>query len=302
MLWSISSTPASCSSRTERTTSANSGTSASGSPAAGSSISTKRRLGREHARDAEAALVAVGERGGRRLAERLQAEQLEQLAPTRRRASRGPAPAPSAATSTFSRTERPPNERLCWKVRARPARARRCGLQPVISRPPSSTDPDVRPVEAAEDVHERRLAGAVRPDQPDDLVPAHLERHLLQRLHALEGPRHGGGPEGVSGPPLGSCGGRRLGTPLALDLRDDLGRHRADELGLVVLDLDHAVAAAEDRVQLRREADLAAEHVGTFLNFSSWAASTEPFSRAVRALDRDRRAPSIVRRRRGSRR
>ena len=42
MLWSISSTPAPCSSRTDRTTAAKSGTSASGSPAAGSSISTKR--------------------------------------------------------------------------------------------------------------------------------------------------------------------------------------------------------------------------------------------------------------------
>ncbi len=42
MLWSISSTPAPWSSRTERTIAANSGISASGSPAAGSSSSTKR--------------------------------------------------------------------------------------------------------------------------------------------------------------------------------------------------------------------------------------------------------------------
>ena len=42
MLWSISSTPAPCSSRTERTTAANAGTSASGRPAAGSSSSTNR--------------------------------------------------------------------------------------------------------------------------------------------------------------------------------------------------------------------------------------------------------------------
>src|SRR6185503_489234 len=45
MLWSIRSTPAPWSSRTLRTTAANSGTSASGSPAAGSSISTNRGSG-----------------------------------------------------------------------------------------------------------------------------------------------------------------------------------------------------------------------------------------------------------------
>src|SRR5207244_13505340 len=59
----------------------------------------------------------------------------------------------------------------------------------------------VRPVEAAEHVHERRLAGAVRADQADDLAAAKLQRDLAQRLDALERPRDGGGPEGVSGPP-----------------------------------------------------------------------------------------------------
>src|SRR5438270_98898 len=86
MLWSISRTPARWSSRTERTTSANSGTSASGSPAAGSSISTK--------------------------------------------------------------------------------------------------------------------AGSVRPGEADDRVPVQLERHILERPHALVGPRDGGGPKRLSGPPL----------------------------------------------------------------------------------------------------
>ena len=50
------------------------------------------------------------------------------------RASRGAAPTPSAATSTFSRTERSRNDFECWNVRASPARPRRCGLQLVISR------------------------------------------------------------------------------------------------------------------------------------------------------------------------
>src|SRR5215204_4376031 len=58
-----------------------------------------------------------------------------------------------------------------------------------------------RPVEPAQDVDEGRLAGAVRADQPDDLAAAELERHFSERMHALERPRHGGGPERLSGPP-----------------------------------------------------------------------------------------------------
>ena len=34
-----------------------------------------------------------------------------------------------------------------------------------------------RPVEAAEHVHERRLAGAVRPDETDDLTTMQVEGH-----------------------------------------------------------------------------------------------------------------------------
>ena len=57
------------------------------------------------------------------------------------------------------------------------------------------------PVKAAEDIHERRLAGAVRPDQPEDLAAPQLERDVTEGVHALEGPRHGGGPERRSRPP-----------------------------------------------------------------------------------------------------
>ena len=79
-------------------------------------------LGRERPGDAEAALVAVRERAGRRV--RVGRSSSDSSSPSaRRRASRGPAPTPSAATSTFSRTESPRNERLCWKVRASPSPA-----------------------------------------------------------------------------------------------------------------------------------------------------------------------------------
>ena len=47
-------------------------------------------------------------------------------------------------------------------------------------------DPDVtlgRPVEAGEDVHQRRLAGAGRPHHGGELAARHLDRDTLQRMH-----------------------------------------------------------------------------------------------------------------------
>ena len=202
MLWSIRSTPASWSSRTERTTAANSGTSASGSPAAGSSISTnvgsvasaRATPSRRSSPCASAPAGSVGLSASRPITSRRSA--------ARRRASRGEAPTPSAATSTFSRTESDRNARLCWNVRASPWRPRRLALQRVMSRPSSSTVPSVGEVEAAEQVDEGRLAGAVRPDQPDDLVAVQLERDALHGLHPVERAGQAGGPERSSGPPI----------------------------------------------------------------------------------------------------
>src|SRR5207237_6547974 len=56
----------------------------------------------------------------------------------------------------------------------------------------------VREVEAAEHVDERRLAGAVRPDQADDLVPVQLNRHIAERPDALERARDPGRPQGLA--------------------------------------------------------------------------------------------------------
>jgi hypothetical protein len=52
-----------------------------------------------------------------------------------------------------------------------------------------------RPVEAGDDVDERRLAGAVRADQADNLVTLQLKVHAVQRAHALEGAGNCGRPE-----------------------------------------------------------------------------------------------------------
>ena len=45
--------------------------------------------------------------------------------------------------------------------------------------------PGAREVEAGHDVDERRLAGAVRADQSDDLAPAQLERDLTESPDAF---------------------------------------------------------------------------------------------------------------------
>ncbi len=42
----------------------------------------------------------------------------------------------------------------------------------------------VRPMDAAEDLHQRRLARAVLADQPDDLAGSHVEVHSIERDHA----------------------------------------------------------------------------------------------------------------------
>src|SRR5438067_225037 len=60
----------------------------------------------------------------------------------------------------------------------------------------------VRPVEPRDQVEDRRLAGAVRPDQPDDLALTDVERDVVDGNDPAEAPRqlldrkqgHGGGP------------------------------------------------------------------------------------------------------------
>ena len=191
-------------------------------------MSTNRRLRRQRTGDAEPPLVAVRERRPpAQLAYDVELELLEQRfgAPPsrarsqRRRRARRPrrSPAPRARETT----------RLCWKVRARPCRPRRCGRQRVTSRPSSSTAPVVGEVEAGDDVDERRLAGSVRADEPDHLVPMELERHVPKGLHPLEGTRDRGGPERCSGPPADVLS-LRVGQPS--DLRNDLRLHRPDDL------------------------------------------------------------------------
>ena len=50
--------------------------------------------------------------------------------------------------------------------------------------------PAVRPVQTGNQVEQRRLAGAVRADQPDDLTLTDVERDVVDRDDAPEPPRH----------------------------------------------------------------------------------------------------------------
>src|SRR5947208_1027295 len=210
-------------------------------------------------RHAEPALVTLGEGVCAHVGQSRQCQPLEQLLGPPPSFAAPRADAEGGDLDVLAHGERP--ERAAVLERAR---------QPGSGAPVGAPAGDLataqldgargRQVEAGEEVDERRLAGAVRADEADHLVAVQLERDFLQRPDALEGTRNGGGPKGLFGPPLELAG--RRGTP-QLQLRDDLGPHQALQAGLVVVDLDHAVVAPEDGVQLRGEADPAAEDGNT---------------------------------------
>src|SRR6185436_4791975 len=79
-----------------------------------------------------------------------------------------------------------------------------------------------------------------------------------------------------------------------LELRDDLRPHQALELRLVVVDLDYAIVAAVDRVELGREADPAAEHRDA-LELDELRSKRGSLRRAVSPLDRQDDAVDRVR-------
>ena len=56
-----------------------------------------------------------------------------------------------------------------------------CGLMPVMSRPSYVTSPRLRLEQAGDRAQRRRLAGAVRADERDDLALVHVEVDAVQR-------------------------------------------------------------------------------------------------------------------------
>ncbi len=89
-----------------------------------------------------------------------------------------PPRAASAASRAFSKTVSRGNTLEIWNVRPSPAAARRYGASSVTSRPSSVDRPRGRPVQARQEVEQRRLAGAVRPDDAEKLALGHLERDI----------------------------------------------------------------------------------------------------------------------------
>ena len=121
MLWSISSTPAPCSSRTERTTAAKSGH--LGLRQAGRRLVEEHepRLGRERARDAEPPLVAVRERRRRCVGVAVEPEPLEQRVRAPRRHARADADAERRDLDVLAHRERRESARCagtCGRARA----------------------------------------------------------------------------------------------------------------------------------------------------------------------------------------
>ena len=171
MLWSIRSTPAPCSALTERTTRRELRDLGLGKTRGGLVHQHERRLGGERPRDAEPPLVAVRERRRRHLGVAIEPE----LGHQRVRA-------PGGLARSGADTERRDLDVLAHReVAERPAvleRAREAVAAAAMRRPacdvalPERDRALVGTIEAAEHVDERRLAGAVRPDQPDDLAAA----------------------------------------------------------------------------------------------------------------------------------
>ncbi len=94
-----------------------------------------------------------------------------------------------APTRMLSRTDSLLKAATFWKVRPMPMPAIRCGG---LAEDVAAVELDgagARRVEAAEAVEQRRLAGAVRTDQPEDLALADLEADAVERHDAAEANR-----------------------------------------------------------------------------------------------------------------
>jgi len=91
---------------------------------------------------------------------------------------------------TLSSTLMLANSARFWKVRRCRAPRRGGAARPASDRPSNTISPPVAVVGAARRSEEGRLAGAVRPDQPDDAPLRHLERHAVERDDAAEAQRH----------------------------------------------------------------------------------------------------------------
>ena len=165
-------------------------------PPAGSSSSSSRGPAARARASSTALARAVRELGRLPVRERRRGR--------RRRAARAalrPRPRVCAPTSTCSSTVIDSNSSTFWNVRAIPRRTTRCGGVRSRLSPSNAISPVVGLVEARDQVEERRLAGAVRADQADDLALARRRasrrrrrrprRTAASRARPRAGPRAG---------------------------------------------------------------------------------------------------------------
>ena len=92
-----------------------------------------------------------------------------------------PPPRHSTATIRLSSTVRWLKGCCFWKVRRSPCRARQVAVRPVMSVPSKTHPAGGRVLDAGNDVEQRRLAGAVRTDQPADLTARDGDGHVIER-------------------------------------------------------------------------------------------------------------------------
>ena len=181
-----------------------------------------RRAG-ERERQLDALGVAVGERRAALVGEAASSARARAARRPRRASAARRAPAmraacapacASSASSTFSRTVIDANVAATWNVRPTPRRAIARGGRPSMRAPASRTVPGVGRELAVDEVEAGRLAGAVRPDQRDDLAGGDRERHVVARRRTP--------PKALVRPLDLQHGGRRA-TTLGCALRYALG-------------------------------------------------------------------------------
>jgi hypothetical protein len=145
----------------------------------------------ERARHLEALAVRQRQGGGGQLRLRAQAELVDD--PGGDASRRGHVLRALQRADDHVVEHRQPGERLDDLEGAPDAhRAHLVGPQPSDGTAPERDRALVRRIDAGDHVEHRRLAGAVRPDEPDDGALADLERSLRYRLQAAEGFRHAG--------------------------------------------------------------------------------------------------------------
>ena len=145
------------------------------------------------------------------------------------------------ASRTFSRTLSEPKTDEAWKVRPSPSRARRCGGS-VADVPPVQQHPALGgPAQPGDQVEQRGLAGAVRPDHAEELPRREVEVDAVDDGDLADPPGQPAGgehaapgavPAGAGGPP-GAASDAAGGTPVSPSCSRPAARTRRRRQGLL---------------------------------------------------------------------